>query len=88
MTDVALPINTGHVREEGRWAGKLNRELLKQWVCVLILSSVLMTEVWVCQMILSHCTLEHEENIYCAVCHSRCYAAGTEIQRQRLSILR
>jgi len=29
MTDVALPINTGHVREEGGWAGKLNRELLK-----------------------------------------------------------
>jgi len=35
--------------------------LLKQWVCVLILSSVLIDKncrVWVCQTILSHCTLE------------------------------
>jgi len=35
--------------------------LLKQWVCVLILSSVLIDRncrVWVCQIILSCCTLE------------------------------
>jgi len=35
--------------------------LLEQWVCVLILSSVLIdrdSHVWVCQMILARCNLE------------------------------
>jgi len=34
-------VMAGRVREGGGCAGKLNRVLLKQWVCVLILSSVL-----------------------------------------------
>jgi len=54
-------IMAGRVREGGGWAGKLNRVLLKQWVRVLIFSSVLIDRnchVWVCQMILSRCTLE------------------------------
>ena len=34
-------VMAGRVREGGGWAGQLIRVLLKQWVCVLILSSVL-----------------------------------------------
>ena len=48
----------GRVREGDGWAGKLNRVLLKQWVCVLIFSFDRNCHIWVCQMILSCCNLE------------------------------
>jgi len=34
-------VMASRVREGGGWAGKSNKVSLKQWVCVLILSSVL-----------------------------------------------